>query len=553
MSRLHFEPGSSTDYHTGEWRRERPVYSDQWAPCGAGCPAGEDIQAYLSLVQAGQDEAAWRKLSERNPFPAVCGRICPHPCESACNRGTLDEAVAIHQVERHLGDQAATQGWSHGAPSHSPVTPHVGIVGAGPAGMACAYHLARAGYRVTIYEAAAEPGGTLRWGVPDYRLPKDALAREVEAILAMGVTLTRGVRIGVDLSAVELRGRHEAVFVAIGTGRAVSPVETDISGHGVESGLACLDSINRGERPELPARVAVIGGGNTAIDVARCARRLGATEVTIVSPQDRPGRRAGMPAEEMTALPAEIAQAEAEGVRLLTSQGVQRLVRSGAHLDGLQLAQVDHVFDDAGRFRPVLFAGTETFLPAGRVIVATGQEADWSGLDALRPDPAVGVFIGGDCAGGARTAAAAIGSGRQAAEDIVAFLQGRASLDLRQPATANAKALHLDYYRRLPRCPDTVADPSARQRDFREVQTGWDAVVAKTEAERCLSCGVCMACENCWHFCPDAAVLKQGPGGPYVVDLDFCKGCGICAAECPTGHIQMLPETDFDDRPRSTP
>ena len=553
MSRLHFEPGSSTRYRTGDWRRERAVYADRWPSCGAGCPAGEDIQAYLALAQAGQDEAAWRKLTEHNPFPAVCGRICPHPCESACHRGALDEAVAIHRVERHLGDLAPARGWVHTAAAVAPGAPHIGIVGAGPAGLACAYHLARAGYRVTIYDAADEPGGALRWGVPDYRLPKDALAREVDAVLALGVTLQRGVRVGADITAAALRDRHDAVFVAIGAGRALSPVEADIDGHGVESGLAFLDRINRGERPDLPARVAVIGGGNTAIDVARCARRLGATTVTIVSPQDRPGRRPSMPAEEMTALPGEIAQAEAEGVSLLVRQGVQRLVRSGAHLDGLQLAQVDHVFDDAGRFRPVLFAGTETFLPAGRVIVATGQEVDWTGLDALRPDPAAGVFVGGDCGGGARTAAHAIGGGRQAAEDIQAYLQARASRDLRRPATVTAEALHLDYYRRIPRCPDAEADPSTRQRDFREVQTGLDAAAAKTEAARCLSCGVCMACDNCWHFCPDAAVLKQGPGGPYVVDLDFCKGCGICAAECPTGHIQMVPETDFDDRPRSPP
>lgn len=547
MSRLQFEPGSSTGYRTGDWRRERPMYADRWPPCGAGCPAGEDIQAYLALMQAGQDEAAWRKLTERNPFPAVCGRICPHPCERACNRGALDEAVAIHQVERFLGDQAPAQGWSHAVPLLARDAPHVGIVGAGPAGLACAFHLARAGYRVTIYEAADEPGGTLRWGVPDYRLPKGALASEVDAVLALGVTLTLGVRVGVDLTSSDLRARHAAIFVAIGTGRPLSPVEAELDGHGVETGLAFLGRVNRGERPPLPDRVAVIGGGNTAIDVARCARRLGATEVTIVSPQDRPGSRSGQPAEEMTALPAEIAQAEAEGVRLLVRQGVQRLVRSGAHLDGLQLAQVDHVIDDAGRFRPVLFTGTETFLAVGRVIVATGQEADWTGLEALRPDPAAGVFAGGDCGGGERTAAHAIGSGRQAAENIQAYLQARAALDLRQPATASAETLHLHYYPPIPRCPEAEVAPSARQRDFREVQAGVDAGAAQAEASRCLSCGVCMACDNCWHFCPDAAVLKQGPGGPYVVDLDYCKGCGICVAECPTGHIQMLPESDFDD------
>ncbi|MEC9363538.1 MAG: NAD(P)-binding protein [Pseudomonadota bacterium] len=543
MSRLRFDPGSSTAYRTGDWRRARPIYADRWPPCGAGCPAGEDIQAYLALLQAGREEAAWRKLTEQNPFPAVCGRICPHPCESACNRARVDEAVAIHQVERHLGDLARGRRFAHDRPRAAAAERHVGVVGAGPAGLSCAYQLARVGYRVTVYDAASEPGGTLRWGVPDYRLPKDALLHEVEAILALGVTLRLGVRIGADLSAGELRTRHDAVFTAIGNGLPLVPAEADVTGHGVDSGIAFLRRVNAGERPSLPARVAVIGAGNTAIDVARCARRLGAAEVTIVSPQDRPGHRPGQPAEEMTALPTEIAQAEAEGVRLLLRLGVQRLVRSGEHLDGLQLAYVDHVFDDAGRFQPVLYEGTETFLPADRVIVATGQQPDWSGLDVLQPDPAAGIFAGGDCVGGARTAVAAIGSGHQAAEDIMAYLEGRAPVALGRAATAGFDTLHTHYYRRAPRHTSVEADTDERQRDFREVQSGLESVAVAAEAARCLSCGVCMECDNCWHFCPDAAVIKLGPGQRYRFDYEYCKGCGICAAECPTGHIRMEAES----------
>ncbi|BAU49772.1 glutamate synthase [Sulfurifustis variabilis] len=542
MSRLAFEPGSSTAYRTGDWRLARPVYADKWPPCGAACPAGEDIQAYLALIEADRPEAAWRKLTEQNPFPAVCGRICPHPCEGACNRARLDEAVAIHHVERHLGDLARTRGFAHDVPRGARADKRVAVVGAGPAGLSCAYHLARAGYPVTVYDAASEPGGTLRWGVPDYRLPKDALAREIEAILALGVTLRLGMRIGADLGAAELRAQHDAVFLAIGARLPHVPAEGEVSGRSVEYGIDFLDRVNRGERPVLPARVAVIGAGNTAIDVARCARRFGATEVTIVSPQDRPGRRPGQPAEEMKATPSEIAEAEAEGVRLLLRWGVQRLVRSGQHLDGVQLAQVDRVHDDRGRFKPVLYEGTEMFLPAGYVIVATGQHPDWSGLEALRPDPAAGVYAGGDCAGAPRTAAAAIGSGHQGAEDIMAFLEDRAPVNLRRPATVTFEALHTQYYRRLPRRAAAEIDPIARLRDFREAVTGLDAVGAAYEAGRCLSCGVCLECDNCWHFCPDAAVIKQGPGERYRFDYEYCKGCGICAAECPCGHIHMEPE-----------
>jgi 2-oxoacid:acceptor oxidoreductase delta subunit (pyruvate/2-ketoisovalerate family) len=541
MSRLSFEPGSSTVYRTGDWRIQRPVYQDKWPPCGEGCPAHEDIRAYLALVNDGRHEAAWRKLTEQNPFPGVCGRICPHPCEGACNRGHLDEAVAIHHVERHLGDLALADGWRH-TPQAAPVGKRVGIVGAGPAGLTCAYYLARHGYPVTVFDAASEPGGTLRWGVPDYRLPKAVLSQEIDAILALGVELHLDTRIGTDVGAGELRARYDAVFLAVGALAPHTPVEGDVSGHGVEHGVEFLRRVNAGERPVLPARVAVVGAGNTAVDVARCARRLGAAEVTIVSPQDRPGSRPGEPAEEMTASPAELAQAEAEGVRLLLRRGVQRLVRSGQHLNGLQVAEVDHVFDDGGRFMPALYEGTETFLAAERVIVAIGQEPDWRGLESLRPDPAKGVFVGGDAGGAARTAATAIGSGHEAADAIMAYLEGRLWVASPRPSPLPFDALHPQYYRRERRSRETQADPAVRLLDFAEVAEGLDAAGAAYEAGRCLNCGACLECDNCWHFCPDAAVIKLGPGNRYEYDYEYCKGCGICAQECPSGHIHMEPE-----------
>ena len=541
MNRLVFEPGSSTAYRTGDWRIQRPVYQDKWPPCGEGCPAHEDIRAYLALVTAGRHEAAWRKLTEQNPFPGVCGRICPHPCERACNRGQVDEAVAIHHVERHLGDLALAGRWRHAA-ARARTGTRVGIVGAGPAGLACAYYLARQGYSVTVFDAASEPGGTLRWGVPDYRLPKTVLAREIDAILALGVELRLGTRIGTDVGADELREQCDAIFLAVGALAPHTPAEGDVSGHSVEHGIGFLRRVNAGERPTLPSRVAVVGAGSTAVDVARCARRLGAEQVTIVSPQDRPGSRPGQPAEEMTASPAEIAEAEAEGVRLLLRRGVQRLVRSGQHLDGLQVAQVDHVFDDGGRFKPALYEGTETFLAAGHVIVAIGQEPDWRGLESLPPDPATGVFVGGDAGGGARTAATAIGTGHEAAEAIMAYLEGQLAVPPRRPAPLPFDALHPQYYRRQSRGREPQADPAARVRDFSEVAAGLEAADATYEAGRCLDCGACLECDNCWHFCPDAAVIKLGPGLRYRYDYEFCKGCGICAQECPSGHIHMEPE-----------
>lgn len=542
MSRLAFEPGSSTAYRTGDWRIERPVYQDKWPPCGEGCPAHEDIRAYLALTTAGRHEAAWRKLTEQNPFPGVCGRICPHPCERACNRGQMDEAVAIHHVERHLGDLALASEWRHAVHAGTPADQRVGIVGAGPAGLACAYCLARQGYPVTVFDAASEPGGTLRWGVPDYRLPKTVLAREIDAILALGVQLRLNTRIGTDLGAAELREQCDAIFLAVGALAPHAPAEANVSGDAVEYGIDFLRRINAGERPRLPSRVAVIGAGSTAIDVARCARRLGAEDVTIVSPQDRPGSHPGQPLEEMTAAPGEIAEAEAEGVRLLLRRGVQRLVRSGRHLSGVEVAQVDHVFDDGGRFKPALYEGTETFVAAGYVLVAIGQQSDWRGLEPLPPDPANGVFVGGDAGGGARTAATAIGSGHAAAEAIMAYLEGRQWMPVPRPAPLPFEALHAQYYRREPRRREAQADAAARAGAFSEVGAGLEAADAAYEAGRCLNCGACLECDNCWHFCPDAAVIKLGAGLRYRYDYEFCKGCGICAQECPSGHIHMEPE-----------
>jgi len=543
MSRLIFEPGSSTAYRTGDWRIQRPVYQDKWPPCGEGCPAHEDIRAYLALVITAQHEDAWRKLTEQNPFPGVCGRICPHPCETACNRGQVDAPVAIHHVERHLGDLAATGGWRHAAPTARRADKRVGIVGAGPAGLACAYHLARQGYPVTVFDAAAEPGGTLRWGVPDYRLPKAVLAREIDAILALGVELRLDTRIGTDVGADEVRARYQAVFLAVGALAPHTPAEGDVSGPGVEQGIEFLRRVNAGERPSLPSRVAIVGAGNTAVDVARCARRLGVADVTIVSPQDRPGTRPDARAEEMTASPTEIAEAEAEGVRLLLRRGVQRVVRSGRRLNGLQVAQVDQVFDDGGRFKPALYEGTETFLPAESVIVAIGQATDWRGLESLRPDPAAGVFVGGDASGGARTAATAIGSGHEAARAIVAYLEGRPWAPDPRPTPLPFNALHPQYYLREPRRRASQLEPASRLRDFAEVARGLDAEDTAYEAGRCLNCGSCLECDNCWHFCPDAAVIKLGPGRRYRYDYEYCKGCGICAQECPSGHIHMEPES----------
>lgn len=533
--RLAIEPGSTVAYHTGDWRTQRPVYRDKWPPCGQSCPAEEDIQAWLALASDGQWQAAWRTLTERNPLPAVMGRVCYHPCERSCNRSHLDAAVNIHGVERHLGDLALAQGWRHIRITNQPQTQRIAVVGAGPAGLSCAFQLARRGYAVTIFDAQPSPGGTLSSGIPEYRLPRSILRGEIDAILALGVQLKLSTRIGVEISTETLRNEFDAVFLAVGALQPRTWPDDGYGSHSVMSGVDFLRRINDGERLSLPKQVAVIGGGNTAIDAARCARRLGA-EVTVVCSQDPHGSHGGHPGAEMPASLDEVIQAEDEGVRLLYRAGVRRLVRSGAHLSGVEIARIDQIHDRHGHFNPLLFEGTEEFLPAGLAIFAIGQEVDWQGLEALVEPQVPGVFIGGDAAGKPRYAATAVGSGYQAAMSIIAFLTGAPSpYQHHDKAEITFRDIKQEYYPKQARQEGVVkASPSL---DFNERVAGLEDNDALREACRCLSCGVCFECDNCWHFCPDASVIKKERG--YEVDYDYCKGCGICAQECPCGHIDM--------------
>jgi len=539
-AKLAIKPGSSKNYKTGDWRTQQPGYRDKWPPCSQTCPASEDIQAWLALASDRQWEAAWRKLTERNPFPATLGRICYHPCESACNRKHLDSAVNIHAMERYLGDLAITQGWRHNPFSDKSQTLKVAIVGAGPAGLSCAFQLARQGYPVSIFDAQAEPGGTLRSGIPDYRLPKSVLANEIEAVLALGVELRLNTHVGVDISKNDLRSEFDAIFLAIGTQRPRLYQGNNASNRNVMSGIDFLHRLNYGEQFVLPQHVAVIGGGNTAIDVARCARRLGA-EVTVVSAQDPHNSHHSHLGTEMPASLREVIEAEAEEVSLLHRAGICRLVCSGEHLSGVEVARVDQVNDRHGRFNPVLFEGTEEFLAAGWVIFAIGQETDWHGLESLsQSTEADGVWIGGDAAGKPKLVASAVGSGYQAAMSIMATLKDESVvIDVHKKAQITYKKMQLHYYPKQVRHDGEVIEQ--RLSNFDEVNMGLVDGDAEQEAARCLSCGVCFECDNCWHFCPDAAVIKKTGG--YEIDYDYCKGCGICAQECPSGHIDMEPVT----------
>lgn len=526
--------GSSLANHTGAWRTERPVYADKLPPCNDACPAGENVQRWLYHAEEGHYERAWRELMSDNPFPAIMGRVCYHPCQSACNRGQLDEAVGINAVERFLGDEAIRQGWTvpiTAAPSGKRVL----VVGAGPSGLAAAYHLRLAGHEVTIRDAGDQPGGMMRYGIPAYRLARDVLDAEIDRILAMGVTLETGTPVADAAAALD---EFDAVFLAVGAqlSRRIDIPAGDSAR--ILDALNVLRGVAEGEPPRLGRQVVVYGGGNTAMDVARTARRLGATDAVVVYRRTR---------ERMPAQPFEVTEAEEEGVRM-------RWLSTIAAADGGTVTVEKMRLDGSGFPQPT---GEFEELPADSVVLAIGQDVDRSIVDRLagvRLDGGVvqvgadmmtavpGVFAGGDMVPSERTVTTAVGHGKRAARCIDAWLRGRPYEAAPRPPLAAFDRLNTWYYSDAPATVRPRLDAARRTSTFDEVVGGLDEDTALFEARRCLSCGNCFECDNCFGVCPDNAVIKLGPGQRYAIDLEYCKGCGICVTECPAGVIDLVPE-----------
>jgi NADPH-dependent glutamate synthase beta subunit-like oxidoreductase len=532
------DPASSLADKTGSWRTERPVYVRRPAPCGHACPAGEDVQGWLYHAEEGDYERAWRKIMEDNPLPAVMGRVCYHPCETACNRGQLDEAVGINSVERFLGDEATRRGWTV-EPLAGPSGKRVLIVGAGPSGLSAAYHLARMGHQVEIHDAGSRAGGMMRFGIPAYRLPRDVLDAEVQRILDLGVTLHGSSRVE-DLQAAMREGSYDAGFVAVGAHlgkRAYIPAG---SAARMMDAVSLLRDLEEGERPQLGRRVVVYGGGNTALDAARTARRLGAEEAVVVYRRTR---------DRMPAHDSEVQEALEEGV-------LMKWLSTVKHADGGRLVVERMELDETGFPQPT---GELEELAADSLVLALGQEADLTllqnvpgieledGMVRVGPDLMTGrpgVFAGGDVVPAERTVTMAVGHGKAAARHIDAWL--RAASVAAEPTISPVAFDELNpwYYSDAPRTVRPQLELARRASTFEEVTGGLDASTALFEARRCLSCGSCFACDNCFGVCPDNAVIKLDPGGAYAyaIDLDYCKGCGICAQECPAGAILMAPE-----------
>ena len=521
----------------GPVRQRRPFYLDLLPPCNAGCPAGENIQAWLGYVQAGEPERAWRQLVADNPLASIHGRVCYHPCESVCNRAELDSAVSIHAVERYLGDLATARGWLFDPPP-PPTGRRVLIIGAGPSGLSAAYHLSRLGHQIEIRDASDEPGGMMRYGIPAYRLPRDVLDVEVARIEQLGVRMVGGHKVE-DLAAERSEGRFDAVFVAVGAHLSKRVDIPAMDAARVIDAVSFLRSVASGDRPTVGRRVAVYGGGNTAMDAARVARRLGAEEPMIVYRRTR---------EQMPAHAEEADDAEREGIRI-------NWLRTITAFEGPELTVEVMELDDAGRPH-----GTGRFetLAADTVILALGQQTDTTFLRGVQgvdfsPDGTVqvssslmtgcpGLFAGGDMVPSERTVTVGVGHGKKAARHIDAYLRDATFSPLPKHDMATFDALHLWYFGDTARRRQPELELAQRVVGFGEVLGGLTDEQLAYEAHRCLSCGNCFECDGCLGACPEDAVIKLGEGHRYRFDYDRCTGCGACFEQCPVHAIEMEPE-----------
>ena len=540
MTKLPFaitlEVGSSHANRTGSWRVERPVYVDRLPPCNDACPAGENIQKWLYDAETGDYETAWRQLVEDNPFPAVLGRICYHPCESACNRGQVDEAVGINAIERFLGDLAIERDWS--LPSPGPDTnKRVLVVGAGPSGLSAAYHLRRLGHQVHLVDAGAKLGGMMRYGIPAYRLPRDVLDAEINRIVALGMDVQLNHTVH-DIERERHSGGFDAVYLGVGAQLARRVEIPSGDSARILDAVSYLHQVANEDPPQLGRRVVVYGGGDTALDAARTARRLGASDAVIVYRRNR---------EQMPAHDAELEEAFKEGISVHWLSTINKYEGERLVIEKMRL-------NDKGFPEPT---GEFEELGADALVLALGQDSDLSLLDHA-PDIAIedgvvgvspammaasnGIFAGGDVVPSERTATIAIGHGKRAARGIDAFLANHDLVDSPRHELATFERLNTWYYEDAARTRRPELEIARRQSTFEEIVGGLNEENALFEARRCLACGNCFECDNCFGVCPDNAVIKLGSSQRYEINYDFCKGCGICVSECPCGAIDMVPE-----------
>jgi NADPH-dependent glutamate synthase beta subunit-like oxidoreductase len=551
---------STEGNRTGAWRFVRPVTAEKTAPCSAACPAGQNIAAIEMLAARGCWTEAAQAILMENPFPSVCGRVCYHPCEAACNRGRFDEAVAVSHIERHIGDRAGQLEAVRFSGAADPV--RVAVMGAGPAGLSAAYFLARLGHRCRVFEASASPGGLARWAIPSYRLPEAELQRDLSRLDALGVQYSFNTRIDAD-AAKRLAAEYDAVFFACGQNR---PLSMGIEGeaHAMD-GTGFLASLRAGRTPEIGGTVAVIGGGNTAVDAARCLLRLGAQPVIVYR------RRR----DDMPAFAPEVAMALEEGVALRTLQAPVRLEPRGGRIVAVFLRTQVVEAGPGGRARvaPVDGSETESVFDAVVSAVGAGTDAAFCAPEGARDFGHCRIAFGaplriwgGDVTNSNRSVADAVGSGKAAALAVDAFFSsgteavetvfsscrigdgpalsferyGGGRRQNQSKKVVGYEDLRSDYFAPSPRAPVPVRPAKERKSGFSEAVEGLAATAVQQEADRCFNCGICNDCDNCRVFCPDMAVTVDEEGRRFL--LDFCKGCGICASECPRCALDLSEE-----------
>jgi NADPH-dependent glutamate synthase beta subunit-like oxidoreductase/ferredoxin len=558
---------------TGSWRYVRPLYDEKTSPCSAACPVGEDIARIQLLVSQNLIAQAWEIILDENPFPSVCGRVCFHFCESACNRAQLDEPIAIHSLERFVGDAAISDAHPPVAKAFAANGKKVAVAGSGPAGLAAAYFLSRLGYRCEVFEALAEPGGILRWGIPAYRLPQDILKTEIKRIESLGVKINCNTPVNAEMLDT-LKTKFDALFMGCGYGRAID-LKIDGAQRAVD-GLQFLYNIRANADAAVEGSAAVIGGGNTAIDVARSLVRLGADPILVYR-----RRRQDMPAfdpevemalkegvklkELLTPIRIENTGSEAADARAQYVMTLQKMKVSATEIEGrarvipdgdqTETLRVDHIFSAIG---------AEPQAPWQQVPTDQQPHVTLSHCKLMAYD--IPIVYGGDLTNRVKSVTDAIASGKQAAIALdTYFKSGRQAVDEAMarcqvgPGPAVSMAMYLGqdrknrnphivsyseinpyYFKTAPRAIAPALSCDDRRQSFSAIESTLSQQAALAESGRCFNCGICNACDYCRLYCPEMSVIVEDE--KRRIDLDYCKGCGVCVTECPRNAMALQEE-----------